>query len=56
MTPGLLRSAMASALAMPKSTSFTEPLYVTITFCGLTSRWTICSLCARVIALLAEAS
>ena len=41
MMPVWVRSRLPSALAMPKSDTFTSPCSLISTFCGLMSRWTM---------------
>ncbi len=41
MTPVLVWTRDSVAFAMPKSHSFTSPVYATMMFDGDTSRWTI---------------
>jgi len=40
IAPDLVIDALSTALAMPKSTSFTEPSKPMRMFCGEMSRWT----------------
>jgi len=42
-SPASVTVAFSRALAMPKSTTFVMPSYVTKMFCGLMSRCVICS-------------
>ena len=41
--PACVLVILLAALAMPKSINFTSPSYERMMFCGLTSRWTMCS-------------